>query len=372
MLGPMAKVDVGAVAERLFVHFMAPVVIGGELRPGKPIGGKTALVMGDQRSVVDNELLSRVQLARVRLARKIAPIDVVDAPTPHEWALGAVLHDIVQSTHPEWSGLFRASAPKRLLEIAALTLAAIPPPTTVADALSRHTWFSRVMEIGRTDTKVSWWTGSQTFLGTEPPKRLQAWPELRRVQIDKTVHPLYELPSHGGRTPGDRFASTLATFLGRTPLTDLATCARPSPAFTWSRETLSLLSTRAGRTLAVRALEHVSSPEVDAALGRATKPLVLARATHALVVVLGLLGERAMAAAEERLLKNEASVLGTNVSEDLAFGRGLGAWAAMQQIAVHGEAFSEHARAMLLGQLRVLAPEPMIAPVAALVGANAA
>lgn len=368
----MAKVDVGAVAERLFVHFMAPVVLGGEVRPSKPIGGKTALMMGDQRSVVDNELMSRAQLARVRIARKLAPIDVLLEPTVAEWALGAVLHDIVQSTHPEWAGIFRSSAPSRILELAAMTLDRIPPPANVGEALSRHSWFSRALEIGRTDTKVSWWVGSQTFLGTEPPARLQAWPELRRVQVDKTVHPLCDLPTNGGRVAPERFGSTLAAFLGRTPLTDLATCARPLPQFVWTRETLSLLSTRAGRTLAVRALEQGNAAEIDTALGRATKPLVGARAVHALVVVLGLLGERAMSAAEERLLKNEAPMLHPNVSEDLTFGRALGAWAAMQQIAMHGEAFSEHARAALLGQLRVLAPEPMTASVATLIGANAA
>ncbi len=368
----MAKVDVGAVAERLFVHFMAPVVLGGEVRPGKPIGGKVALMMGDQRSVVDNELMSKAQLARVRIARKIAPIDVLLEPTVAEWALAAVLHDIVQSTHPEWSGLFRSRAPTRILEMAALTLARIPPPQSVGDALSRHSWFSRAFDIGRTDTKVSWWTGSQIFLGTEPPKRLQAWPELRRVQVDKTVHPLCDLPSNGGRVRAEVFATTLAAFMSRTPLTDLATCARPLPQFTWTKESLSFLATRAGRTLAVRALEQGNASEIDTALGRATKPLVGARAVHALVVVLGLLGERAMAAAEERLLKNEAPVFGANVPADLAFGRALGAWAAMQQIAAHGEAFSQHARAALLGQLRVLAPEPLIASVATLIGANAA
>ncbi len=367
----MAKVDVGAVAERLFVHFMAPVVLGGEVRPGKPIGGKVALSMGEARSVVDNELMSRSQLARVRIARKIAPIDVLLEPTIAEWALAAVLHDIVQSTHPEWSGLFRSSAPSRILELAGLTLERISAPASVGEALSRHSWFSRALEIGRTDTKVSWWVGSQTFLGTEPPKRLQAWPELRRVQIDKTVHPLCDLPSNGGRVRAELFATTLAAFMGRTPLTDLATCARPLPQFAWTRETLSLLATRAGRTLAVRALEQGNGPEIDAALGRATRPLVGARAVHALVVVLGLLGERAMAAAEERLLKNEAPLFSAT-PEDLSFGRALGAWAAMQQIAVHGEAFSQHARAALLGQLRVLAPEPMLASVATLIGANAA
>jgi hypothetical protein len=49
-----------------------------------------------------------------------------------------------------------------------LTLAKIPPPSSVLDALSRHSLLSRIFEITRTDTVVSWWVGSGTFLGTDP------------------------------------------------------------------------------------------------------------------------------------------------------------------------------------------------------------
>lgn len=351
---------------------MAPLVLGGELHPGKPIGGKAALALGVERtSIVDNQTLSAAQMARVRLARKLAPVDVMFAPTAEDWALGAVLHDIVQSTHPGFDGAFRANAPLRLLNVAELTLARIAPVKSVGEALSRHTWFSRALEIGRTDTKVSWWVGSQTFLGTEPPKRLQAWPDLRRVRVDRDVHKLADLPSHGSRVAPDKFASALTAFLGRTPLTDVATCARLFPLFQWSPASIALAGTRAGRTLAVRALADGVQVDVDAALGRATKALVAGRAVAPLVVSLGLLGERAMAAAQERVTRNEAPT-GPSSQEDVAIARALGAWAAMQQIGVHGELFHEDERASLLAQLRPLAPETLVAPVAALVGPVAA
>jgi hypothetical protein len=120
----------------------------------------------------------------------------------------------------------------------------------------------------------------------------------------------------------------------------------------------------------VRALAEANANEVDAAFGRAARPILQARSTHALVVLLGLMGERSLASAQERLAKNEAPAP-TAAPDDVAFGRAIGAWAAMQLIATHGEAFNEHERAALLGQLRVLAPDPLIAPVAALIAAAA-
>ncbi|MEO8798073.1 MAG: hypothetical protein ABI551_09330, partial [Polyangiaceae bacterium] len=128
-----------ARAEELFVHFMAPLVLGGELRPGKILGARRALTIGVERSVVDSDLAAHVALARIRVARKIAPIDRIGTPTAHEWALAAVLHDIVQSTHPALEGIFTRGPGKRILALAELALDRIAPPHDVADALARHT-----------------------------------------------------------------------------------------------------------------------------------------------------------------------------------------------------------------------------------------
>ena len=172
-------------------------------------------------------------------------VDRLEAPTPAEWALAAMLHDLVQCAHPELTGVFRGRAPSRLLQIAALTAERVAAPATVGEAVSRHTWFSRALEITRTDTNVSFWVGKRTFLGKEPPTRLLAWPELRRVHVDKTPRTLLDLPAAGGHVDLQAFADGVGAWLRKTPLTDLATCARTLPKFAWSRETLELVSTRA-------------------------------------------------------------------------------------------------------------------------------
>jgi hypothetical protein len=351
--------DVGKIAENLFSGFLAPLVLGGELLPGRPIGSKLALAIGGDRPLADIDKVAHVQLARVRVARRLVAIDRLEAPTQEEWALAATLHDIVQATHPGFDVVLRRSSPKKLLDLAGLTLERVPAPRTIHEALSRHTWFSRMFEITRTDTMLSWWVGSAKFLGEEPPSRLMAWPELRRVNQVKVPRPLMELPASGAAIEAGPFAASIQAFLDRTPLTDLATCTREAPAFVWTESTLSLAASRAGRTLAMRALSLQPAAPVDGALGRATRALLAAGAWGAAAVAMDVLAERALARAEASLSRSEEADLGLGEG-DAAFARAAGAIAAREWIARRGDAFREHER-----QALVRALEPLTASKAA-------
>jgi hypothetical protein len=340
--------------ERLFETFLAPLVVGGPMHPRRPIGGKRALAIGDHRAPSNAPLLSLTELARVRVARKLAPIDTLDpTPTGNEWALGAVLHDLVQATHPGFDAAFRRSGPRRILDVIEKTIERIREPATIGDALSRHSWFSRMFELARTDTELKWWTGSERFLGTDPPKRLTAWPELRRVTQTRTPRPLMELPTSGAAVDVQRFVWTVEAILRKTPLTDLATIDRLSPAFAWTHENLALVATRAGRTMAMRALAALPRRAVDAALGRATKHLFAVKAPRALAVAVDLLRDRALEAASARLGGHEdADPFGAD-QNDAAFAISAGAIVASQWIARTGGGFSDADRRALL---QVLAP----------------
>lgn len=364
-----------AIADRLFREVMVPLVVGGELRPGRPIGGKNALSLAPFSDVVDKELLAHAELGRVRVARRLAPVDRLEAPSGAEWALAAVLHDLVQCAHPELTGVFRGKAPSRLLQIATLTADRVAGPTSVGEALSRHTWFSRALEITRTDTQVSFWVGKRTFLGQEPPGRLLAWPELRRVHVDKNPRPLLELPGAGGHVDPSLFASGVSTWLRKTPLTDFATCERSSPPFAWSQETLVLVSTRAGRTLALRALDALARLDVETALGRATKPLLAARATQALAIVTTLLGERALALAvqraERRAPEPESAVAGGTAQtreEDAFVARAVGAYGATLLLAANKAALAPDLATAAMGQLAPWTKTPPAETAKALLG----
>jgi hypothetical protein len=352
----MAKDDPQALCERLFSTFLAPLVLGGKMTPGKPFGGKNALLIGDHRAPQDQDTLSKVQLARVRVARKLAPIDLFDPePTGAEWALAAMVHDLVQSTHPGFDAVFRRSGPARILTVIDKTLDRIPPPANVGEALSRHSWLSRMLDLARTDIEVKWWTGHETFLGTDPPNRLLAWPEVRRVTQTKTPRPLMDLPTSGSAVDLNRFTSVVEGLLVKTPLTDLATLDRAGPLFTFTHTNLALVSTQNGRTIVLRALALLTDRVVDSALGRATRQLFAARASRALFVAIDLLRDRALMQARARLSGDkepEPLTLGPE-QNDAAFALSAGALAATHWIAQTGGGFTDAERkAMLL----VLAP----------------
>lgn len=366
----MAKDDPQALCDRLFETFLGPLVVGGTMRPGKPFGGKGALSFGDHRRPSDVDLLSRCELARVRIARRLAPVDTFEpAPTGDEWALAAVLHDLVQSTHPGFDAVFRRSGPRRILDVVESTLERIAPAVDVGACLSRHTWFSRMFELARTDVDVRWWTGSERFLGTDPPARLVAWPELRRVTQTRTPRPLMDLPTSGSAVDAHRFTCAVESFLKKTPLTDLATLHRASPGFAWTHENLSLAATHAGRTLAVRALALLPQRAVDAALGRATKQLFTAKAVRALFVAVDLLRDRALSAASTRLETDDPEPLSLGADEsDAAFAIGTGALVAGHWIEQTGGGFSDADRRAMLRVLAPAASSSAAKEVAALLG----
>jgi hypothetical protein len=299
---------VSEVARELFDGVMAPLVLGGDVRPSHAIGARAALALETGAGAVDPSRYERVQHGRVRQARRLLPIDEVGPPTAAEWAIGAALHDVMHAANPTFEGALRRSMAAKILDLAMVTLDRVPAPATVAEALSRHTWFARTMDVARTDTTVSWWSGSRVFRGVDPPARLQAWPGVRRVTVAPKAVPLLEVGPLAVRR--EQLTLAVARLLDRSPLTALATCTRAAPPFAWSGGTLALVAGSAGRTIVLRALERLPSAEVDAALGRATRDL-LDRRREIAAPALALLADRAIAAAEGRVVAG-GSTAGTS------------------------------------------------------------
>ena len=321
--------DLGAIASQLFEGVMAPLVLGGPMRPAHAIGARAALKLGDEHhATVDADLHARVQVARVRRARHLAPIDTLPPPAPAEWRLAAALHDVVQSASPVFDAVLRRRAAARILELAGQVIERVSAPLNAREALSRHTWFARLLEIARTDAAVSWWTGSRTFLGVEPPARLQAWPDLRRVSVVRTPRALLELTPIA--VDRERLVQTVNELLGRTPLTEIATCTRPVPAFAWGEASLALVSTRVGRTLALRALHDLPALDVDASLGVATRLLLVASRARAGPAV-ALLADRALAQAQSMDAERRAPIVARR--PDAVVARAIGAAVALESMA---------------------------------------
>jgi hypothetical protein len=358
--------SIDEVAERLFATVLAPLVLGGPLRPAHPVGARVALaLLASAPRPLDADLASRVELARVRGARRLAPVDRVDEPSGEVWALGAALHDLLQVAHPGW---VRRSAPKRLLDLVGTALERVPPPQTARDALFRHTWFERLFGIVRTDTTVSWWTGTRDFLGSSPPPRLLAWPSVRRVHVATAPRGVMDLLSHGGTTAlQPAFAQVLERFLRATPLTDLASVARGSPEFAWSPEALALVRSPVARTLALRAASLGPEAETDAALGRATRAVLASRAWSAAAVAMDFLGHRALAAAQTREASGASATEGT---EPAAFARAAGALVARKWIDDPQMALPDAERRRLAPILDAASRSQVAREIAGIIGAS--
>ncbi len=261
--------DLGARCEELAHAVLAPLVLGGPMHLVRPFGARLGLSLGIQRAIVDLDLRSRLDVARVRRARLLAPVDTLPALDEGDWAVLAAFNDLVQLTNQHLVTVFTRRNYARLLGNLRWLCERIPAPRDVLGAIARHATFGRALELVRTDSAVTWWTGSARFRGETPPTRLTAWKELRRVEIDARRIPLPEMTIGLEGIGVDEFNEALSLWLTRSPLTDLAEAARKAPAFSWSASTLSLIATAPGRSLAFRALARQPAERVIAALARA-------------------------------------------------------------------------------------------------------
>ncbi len=261
--------DLGERCEELAHEVLAPLVLGGPMHPVRPFGARLGLSLGIQREIVDLDLRSRLDVARVRRARLLAPVDTLPPLDEGDWAVLAAFNDLVQLTNQHLVTVFTRKNYARLLGNLRWLCERIPAPRDVLGAIARHATFCRALELVRTDSSVKWWTGSASFRGEPPPPRLTAWKELRRVEIDARRIPLSEMTLGLKGIAQDDFNDALSLWLTRTPLTDLAEAARKAPVFSWSASTLSLIATTPGRSLAFRALSRQPADRVAAALSRA-------------------------------------------------------------------------------------------------------
>ena len=261
--------DLGERCEELAHEVLAPLVLGGPMHAVRPFGGRLGLSLGIQREIVDLDLRSRLDVARVRRARLLAPIDALPPLDEGDWAVLAAFNDLVQLTNQHLVTVFTRRSYARLLGNVRWLCERIPAPRDVLGAISRHATFCRALELTRTDSSVKWWTGSASFRGEAPPTRLTAWKELRRVEIDARRIPLTEMTLGLKGIGPEEFNDALSLWLTRSPLTDLAEAARKAPVFSWSASTLALIATTPGRSLAFRALSRQPEGRVAAALARA-------------------------------------------------------------------------------------------------------
>ena len=228
-------------------HFVLPLVRGGEMHIGNPLAAEDVDQL-EQDLPHASEALVAVDEARADVLAELVvrpPSLVLDGD---ELRLAAALYNVLFLVHPDletWTVSRKARA--RVVETAR-SLAAQPATRSRRRVLARHGLLHNVFAIARTDTRLSWWSGSASYLGQRPPQRLVTWQSVRRVRQDVTT------ASYGALLGSDEAMPIMATLLRRSPLTQLLSFHPHAPALHWEDAAFLLQDPELARAVAYRAL----------------------------------------------------------------------------------------------------------------------
>ncbi|HET6282858.1 MAG TPA: hypothetical protein VFH73_17975 [Polyangia bacterium] len=174
---------------RFVAEFLVPLVNGGTLHVGRPLGLRTVERMTRHLVEAGRGRAGAVDIVAVlaegRRAAAAALAAEVGPPPLDETTLrlGAALHDLLALAHPALEGHTLESRQERIAA-AALELASVGFPRSPLEALHRHSLLARLPEIGRSDRTVYFWLGHRAFVGRVPPRRITALPRLRNVRVE--------------------------------------------------------------------------------------------------------------------------------------------------------------------------------------------
>jgi hypothetical protein len=235
-----------SVAEFLST-FVLPLSRGGDLVISRPISSEEMLELQKELGQASAELVA-VDEARTRVISALVvkpPALVFDDSDLH---LCAALHNLLFLAHPRASGWTMSSKAERRVLATAMYFADQEMACDRHSALARHGLFHRLFALSRADTKVSWWTGSATFLGQRPPPRLTSFRTLRRVREERVFVGFPELLG------GVESQPVVSALLRRTPLTQLLAMEREGPILHWEETVFILRDAELARAVAYGAL----------------------------------------------------------------------------------------------------------------------
>jgi hypothetical protein len=167
---------------RFASDFMLPLVRGGAIHVGRPLGVDAIARLREELPVFDGPAVDALGACRRVVVTRMVP----GAAPPLDDAslrLAAALHNLLALSHPD---IWHSSRRQERISMAALELASLGPPASALAALERHSLLSRLPEIVRIDRTVRFWLGQRSYVGRPPPKRITALPALRRVRVERT------------------------------------------------------------------------------------------------------------------------------------------------------------------------------------------
>ncbi len=243
-----------ATCAEFLESFVLPLVAGGDMHVGKPIDAAT-LEDYEQQLPHASVPLVAIDEARERVLASLIvkpPACVLDVD---ELSLAAAVHNLLFLAHPDADGWNMSESKRAKIVACAQSFAARPRSMHRTRVLARHGLLHNLFRIGRTDIRVSWWTGSATYLGQQVPSRLTRWSDVRRVHQEESYVGFREL------FQGADVVSVVAALARRSPLTLLCSSRHGGPHLHWEDSVFLLRDAEIARGLAYSSITGSSVDE---------------------------------------------------------------------------------------------------------------
>ncbi len=260
-----------ALYESFATGFLGPVLLGGEAQLTRPLAPGLLDHFALSRPL-DEALEERIVDQLQETASMLAPAATVRFPERGMIALAMAAHDLALVTDPRLDRAFARGARPKILGFADALLDEVAPPRTRGEALARHAFVARLLEVVREDTVVKSWAATYRFYGRPPPANVTAAPKLRFIREDKTRAPLPGLLAEGDEAEELRLAPRLRALLTRSPLTELLH-PELAPNLVFGQAALGVLSDPALRHGLAQALVLEGTGRVAQPFGRALRQL---------------------------------------------------------------------------------------------------
>jgi hypothetical protein len=205
-------------------EFGVPFLLGQRCTVGSPVG-KDGLLAIKHGMSVDTDL---AEACERQIENAAHFVDVTPAPFDEDpGTLLYAVHELFACTHPQASSFYARA--HLFCRAAATEVQALPRTLSPSTLLTRHMIVERAFATTRTDVYVKWWTGHAAFFGAEAPRRLTAWPGVRRVNVDRRTTPMWKLAlSAGDEELRVARAALLVALLDASPLTRLTLLGDPA------------------------------------------------------------------------------------------------------------------------------------------------
>ena len=169
--------------------------------------------------MADRQSPSRIEVARVRRARLLAPVDTVRPVDGPSIPLLAALHDLLQATNHELSGPLTRGRHARLAPSVVATCERGPASARLGEALSRHATFARALEVSAHRRQGLVVDGLGALSRTTPFRRASRLARgFRRVHIEENEVPIMASATTGlSALPPDSYLAALGALLTRSP-----------------------------------------------------------------------------------------------------------------------------------------------------------